>query len=134
MRILLFLMVFLLSCEEKKVEFIESKAIKELVLVKNPPKSPCDTKKKIIEYIKNQKRKDFMEFYEYSSNTRPFIENERVGGYFREYIHHYQEQNGVCVFYITKCKKDTLKQVGVIRYYEKYGNFYEPDTIIGKCK
>ncbi|MDO4881210.1 MAG: hypothetical protein Q3983_08010 [Capnocytophaga sp.] len=111
------------------MEFIESKAIKGLVLVKNPLQSPCDTKKIIIEYIKNQKGKDFMEFYEYSSNTKVFIENERVGGYFREYIHHYQEQNGICVFYVAKYKEDTSKQVGVVRYYEKYGNFYEPDTI-----
>ncbi len=115
--------LFLIACKEKKVEFIESKAIKGLVLVKNLPKSPYETKKLIIEYVKNQKEKDFLEFYEYSSNTKAFIENERTGGYFREYIHHYQDENGICVFYIGECKEDTLKQIGVIRYYGKMETF-----------
>ena len=96
--------LFLIACKEKKVEFIESKAIKGLVLVKNLPKSPYETKKLIIEYVKNQKEKDFIEFYEYSSNTKAFVENERTGGYFREYIHHYQDENGICVFYIGEYK------------------------------
>lgn len=130
--ILLLLSIVFSSCKEKKVEFIESKAIKGLVLVKNLPKSPYETKKLIIEYVKNQKEKDFLEFYEYSSNTKAFVENKRIGGYFREYIHHYQEENGICVFYIGECKEDTLKQVGVIRYYGKYGDFYTPDTIYKK--
>ena len=121
--------LFLIACKEKKVEFIESKAIKGLVLVKNLPKSPYETKKLIIEYVKNQKEKDFIEFYEYSSNTKAFVENKRIGGYFREYIHHYQEENGICVFYIGEYNEDTLKQVGVIRHYGKYGDFYTPDTI-----
>ncbi len=127
--ILLLLSIVFSSCKEKKVEFIESKAIKGLVLVKNLPKSPYETKKLIIEYVKNQKEKDFLEFYEYSSNTKAFVENKRIGGYFREYIHHYQEENGICVFYIGEYNEDTLKQVGVIRYYGKYGDFYTPDTI-----
>lgn len=121
--------LFLIACKEKKVEFIESKAIKGLVLVKNLPKFPYETKKLIIEYVKNKKEKDFPEFYEYSSNTKAFVENKRIGGYFREYIHHYQEENGICVFYIGEYNEDTLKQVGVIRYYGKYGDFYTPDTI-----
>ncbi len=127
--ILLLLSIVFSSCKEKKVEFIESKAIKGLVLVKNLPKSPYETKKLIIEYVKNKKEKDFLEFYEYSSNTKAFVENERTGGYFREYIHHYQDENGICVFYIGEYNEDTLKQVGVIRYYGKYGDFYTPDTI-----
>ena len=35
-------------------------------------------------------------------------------------------------FYIGECKEDTLEQVGVIRYYGKYGDFYTPDTIYKK--
>ena len=114
MRILLLFLVVFLSCEGGKVQFVESKAIKGLVLVKNLSQSPDKVKKAIIEYIKNQKGKDF--------------------GYLREYIHHYQEQNGIGVFYMGKCKEDTSEQVGIIRYYQKYGNFYEPDTIIGECR
>ena len=116
------------------MKFIESKTIKGLVLVKNLPPSPYEAGKMIVAYIKDQKKKDFMEFYEYTSSTKKFVDNKRVGGYSREYIYHYREENGICVFYRAKCKKDTLEQVGVMRYYEKYGNFYEPDTIIGKCK
>ena len=121
--------LFLIACKEKKVEFIESKAIKGLVLVKNLPKSHYEPKKLNIENVKNQKEKYFLEFYEYSSNTKAFVENKRTGGYFREYIHHYQDENGICVFYIGECKEDTLKQIGFIRYYGKYGDFYTPDTI-----
>jgi hypothetical protein len=102
MRILLLFLVVFLSCEGGKVEFVESKAIEGLVLVKNLSQSPDKVKKAIIEYIKNQKGKDFMEFYEYSSSTKAFIESKRVGGYLREYIHHYQEQNGIGVFYMGK--------------------------------
>ena len=134
MRILLLFLVVFLSCEGRKEEFVESKTIRGLVLVKNLSQSPDEVKKTIIEYIKNQKGKDFMEFYEYSTSTKAFIESKRVGGYLREYIHHYQEQNGIGVFYMWKCKEDTSEQVGIIRYYEKYGNFYEPDTIIGECR
>ena len=76
MRILLLFLVVFLSCEGGKVEFVESKAIEGLVLVKNLSQSPDKVKKAIIEYIKNQKGKDFMEFYEYSSSTKAFIERE----------------------------------------------------------
>ena len=76
-RIVLFVILFfiLISCRERKMKFIESKAIKGLVLVKNPPLSPCETGKMIVAYIKDQKKKDFMEFYEYTSSTKKFVDN-----------------------------------------------------------
>ena len=46
----------------------------------------------------------------------------------------HQEERGIAYFYKKKCKSDSLKTIGVIRYYDKYGYFYHPDTIIGKCK
>ena len=87
MRILLLFLVVFPSCEGGKEEFVESKAIEGLVLVTNLSQSSDKVKKAIIEYIKNQKGKDFMEFYEYSTSTKAFIESKRVGGYLREYIH-----------------------------------------------
>jgi len=59
MRILLLFLVVFLSCEGGKEEFVESKTIEGLVLVKNLSQSPDKVKKAIIEYIKNQKGKDF---------------------------------------------------------------------------
>ena len=44
MRILLLFLVVFLSCEGGKVQFVESKAIKGLVLVKNLSQSPDKVK------------------------------------------------------------------------------------------
>ena len=64
---------FFSLCEGGKSAIVESKAIKGLVLVKNLSQSPDKVKKAIIEYIKNQKGKDFMEFYEYFLKYQSFL-------------------------------------------------------------
>lgn len=54
MRILLLFLVVVLSCEGGKEEFVESKAIEGLVLVKNLSQSPDKVKKAIIYNRQNE--------------------------------------------------------------------------------
>ena len=63
-RIVVFVILFfiLISCRERKMEFIESKAIKGLVLVKNPPPSPYEMGKMIEHISKIKKRKILWSF------------------------------------------------------------------------
>lgn len=50
--ILIIMVMFLFSCqEEKKMEFIHSKAIKSLFLIKNPPSSDSLLKKEISLFL-----------------------------------------------------------------------------------
>ena len=56
-----FVMLFLLSCKEEKVEFVQSRAIPALILIKNPPKSDSLLKTQIIDFLmKNSLKSDFM--------------------------------------------------------------------------
>jgi hypothetical protein len=110
------------SCTGKKTEFIQSKAIKNLFLVKNPK-----------EYL--PPRIGHLDFYKYSSNTQSFIEQERPGRYFREYIDYYAEDE-LATFIVSKCKNDTLKRVGRLYFYGLKGSENgqkEIDTLLYKC-
>lgn len=124
--------IFIYSCKEKKIEFIESKVL-ALYLVKNAPKNDSILKNEISKFIINNGVK-YADFYEYTWFTSYFINNEESSGFGAKVLGTYQKENGICLYYYESCKNDSLKQVGIISYYEKYGNFYEPDTIIGKCK
>jgi len=44
-------LLFLLSCKEEKVEFVQSRAIPALILIKNPPKSDSLLKTQIIDFL-----------------------------------------------------------------------------------
>jgi len=112
-------MLLVISCKEKKIEFYQSETM-NLVLVKNLPKNDSLLKEELKKYLISQKI-EHTEIYEYSWDTEYFLTHE-------------QEERGIAYFYKEKCKNDSLKTIGVIRYYDKYGYFYHPDTIIGKCK
>jgi hypothetical protein len=128
-----------LSCKEKKIEFIQSKAIKSLFLIKNPPHNDSLLKKEIYLFLykNHSKSKDeYKMFYKYSSNTKPFIDNERPGGYFREYLDYYPEDE-FATFTLDQCKEDTTKLLGKLYFYGLRGSNEgqnEVDTIIYKCK
>jgi len=47
-----FVMLLLLSCKEEKIEFVQSRAIPALILIKNPPKSDSLLKTQIIDFVK----------------------------------------------------------------------------------
>ncbi|MDR3025150.1 hypothetical protein [Chryseobacterium sp.] len=133
------IILLLFSCK-KETEFIESKTIHKLILVKNPPKNDSLVKNQLVDFlVKNPHRLIdgcLIEFYIYTSNTKYFLKNnEDSGGFSSEEIINYQDRDGIARFRINKCKNDSTKLVGELRFYNsrKY-NFYKPDTIIYKCQ
>ena len=130
------LSIFLFSCREKKetgIEFIPSKTM-PLILIKNLPKNDSILILNIKEYLENNFPKDEVIYiYMYSYETSYFINNNQddegpTGFYF---LYNYRKTYGIGQFFV---EGECPNQWGELRYYDKYGNFYEPDTIIGKCK
>ena len=146
-KIIIIALLFLLSCKEEKVEFVQSRAIPALILIKNPPKSDSLLKTQIIDFLmKNSLKSDFMlkikpkkgiHFYRYTSDTKYFIENEGddTGGFSQNSITDYIEEN-MAVFEISKCEKDSTKLVGKLYFYGNAGfsSKVEIDTLIYHCK
>ena len=146
-KIIIIALLFLLSCKEEKVEFVQSRAIPALILIKNPPKSDSLLKTQIIDFLmKNSLKSDFMlklkpekgiHFYRYTSDTKYFIENEGddTGGFSQNSITDYTEEN-IATFFISKCEKDTTKLVGELYFYGNAGfsSKREIDTLIYHCK
>ena len=142
-----FVMLFLLSCKEEKVEFVQSNVFNKLYLIKNPSKSDSLLKTQIIDFLmKNSHKSDFMlkiqpkkgiHFYKYTSDTKYFIENEGddTGGFSQNSITDYTEDD-IATFFISKCEKDTTKLVGKLYFYGNAGfsSKVEIDTLIYHCK
>ena len=78
-----FVMLFLLSCKEGKIEFVQSNVFNGLYLIKNPPKSDSLLKTQIIDFVKENYYKERIHFYRYTSDTKYFIENrgDNTGGF-----------------------------------------------------
>ena len=127
--------MLLFSCresKEKEMEFIPSKVM-NLILIKNPPENDSIFKLRIEKYLENNFPKKSIYIYVYSYETSYFINNKQddegpTGFYF---LYNYREEYGIGQFFV---EGECTNQWGELRYYDKYGNFYEPDTIIGKCK
>ena len=147
-KIIIIVLLFLLSCKEEKVEFVQSRAIPALILIKNPPKSDSLLKTQIIDFLmKNSLKSDFMlklkpekgiHFYRYTSDTKYFIENEEenTGGFSQNALYDYPEDD-IAVFEISECKKDSTKLVGELYFYGNAGfedSITEIDTLIYYCK
>ena len=131
-----FVMLILFSCKEEKVEFVQSRAIPALILIKNPPKSDSLLKTQIIDFVKENYYKERIHFYRYTSDTKYFIENEgdNTGGFSQNSIIDYSDEE-IASFVISKCEKDTTKLVGKLFFYNMKGkNPYKPDTLIYHCK
>lgn len=128
------IMLLVISCKEKEIEFYQSETM-NLVLVKNLPQNDSLLKEELKKYLISQKI-EHTEIYEYSWDTEYFLTHEEDDGgpTSSHFLDLHQEERGIAYFYKEKCKNDSLKTIGVIRYYDKYGYFYHPDTIIGKCK
>ena len=145
-KIIIIALLFLLSCKEEKIEFVQSNVFNKLYLIKNPPKSDSLLKSQIIDFLmKNSLKSDFMlkikpkkgiHFYRYTSDTKYFIENEgdNTGGFSQNSIIDYSDEE-IASFVISKCEKDTTKLVGKLFFYNMKGkNPYKPDTLIYHCK
>ena len=136
-KIIIIVLLFLLSCKEEKVEFVQSRAIPALILIKNPPKSDSLLKTQIIDFVKENYYKERIHFYRYTSNTKYFIENEEenTGGFSQNALYDYPEDD-MAVFEISECKKDSTKLVGELYFYGNAGfsSKREIDTLIYHCK
>ena len=100
-------LLFLFSCKEEKIEFVQSNVFNKLYLIKNPPKSDSLLKSQIIDFLmKNSLKSDFMlkiqpekgiHFYRYTSDTKYFIENEgyNTGGFSQNSIIDYSDEEEV---------------------------------------
>ena len=136
-KIIIIVLLFLLSCKEEKIEFVQSRAIPALILIKNPPKSDSLLKTQIIDFVKENYYKERIHFYRYTSDTKYFIENEGddTGGFSQNSITDYTEEN-IATFFISKCEKDTTKLVGKLYFYGNAGfsSKVEIDTLIYHCK
>ena len=141
-----FVLLFLFSCKEEKVEFVQSNVFNGLYLIKNPSKSDSLLKTQIIDFLmKNSLKSDYLsktqlkegiDFYRYTSDTKYFIENEgdNTGGFSQNSIIDYSDEE-IASFVISKCEKDTTKLVGKLFFYNMKGkNPYKPDTLIYHCK
>ena len=133
-----FVMLILFSCKEEKIEFVQSRAIPALILIKNPPKSDSLLKTQIIDFLQaNNNGKKYFSFYRYTSNTYYFLENkeETTGGFSQNALYDYPEDD-IAVFEISECKKDSTKLVGELYFYGNAGfsSKVEIDTLIYHCK
>ena len=146
-KIIITALLFLLSCKEEKVEFVQSKVFNGLYLIKNPSRSDSLLKTQIIDFLmKNSLKSDYLsktqlkegiDFYRYTSDTKYFIENEGddTGGFSQNSITDYTEDD-IATFFISKCEKDTTKLVGKLYFYGNAGfsSKVEIDTLIYHCK
>ena len=146
-KIIIIALLFLLSCKEEKIEFVQSNVFNKLYLIKNPPKSDSLLKSQIIDFLmKNSLKSDYLsktqlkegiDFYRYTSDTKYFIENEGddTGGFSQNSITDYTEDD-IATFFISKCEKDTTKLVGKLYFYGNAGfsSKVEIDTLIYHCK
>ena len=131
-----FVMLFLLSCKEGKIEFVQSNVFNGLYLIKNPPKSDSLLKTQLVNFlIKNQPKKR-IHFYKYTWDTSYFVENKEDtdGGFSDNALYDYPEDD-IAIFDVYKCRQDTTKLVGKLFFYNMKGkNPYKPDTLIYHCK
>ena len=137
-KIIIIVLLFLLSCKEEKIEFVQSRAIPALILIKNPPKSDSLLKTQIIDFVKENYYKERIHFYRYTSDTKYFIENrgDNTGGFSQNALYDYPEDD-MGVFEISECKKDSTKLVGELYFYGNAGfedSITEIDTLIYYCK
>ncbi len=134
--ILLSTIFLIISCENNKTEFIQSKVINKLVLVKNPPTMDSLLKSQLIDFLIKNPRKSIA-FYRYSSETKYFLGNkEDPGGFSSEELDNYPEDE-IANFFILNCKNDSTKLVGRFHFYGLKGSDdgqKEIDTLIYRCK
>lgn len=128
--------------EDKKTEFIASKAYEDFFLVKNTPLNDNSLKKSIEIFIRqkynNVKQEKSISFYKYTWETDYFLDNKEHDGGTTSYIflNNYNKEN-IANFFISKCKTDTTKLLGRFHFYGNDGlenGKREIDTLIYHCK
>ena len=155
-KIIITALLFLFSCKEEKIEFVQSKVKPSTFLLKNLPRDDKFIKEEIKSFlsknlphqnslIKNKKKfiiaENFYQkqifFYRYTWDTSYFIENKEDtdGGFSDNSLFDYPEDK-IATFFISKCEKDSTKLVGELYFYGNAGfsSKVEIDTLIYHCK
>ena len=155
-KIIITALLFLFSCKEEKIEFVQSKVKPSTFLLKNLPRDDKFIKEEIKSFlsknlphqnslIKNKKEfiiaENFYQkqifFYRYTWDTSYFIENKEDtdGGFSDNSLFDYPEDK-IATFFISKCEKDSTKLVGELYFYGNAGfsSKVEIDTLIYHCK
>ena len=156
-KIIIIALLFLLSCKEEKIEFVQSKVKPSTFLLKNLPRDDKFIKEEIKRFlsknlpnedslIKNKKEfiiaENFYQkqifFYRYTWDTSYFIENKEDtdGGFSDNALYDYPEDD-IAIFDVYKCRQDTTKLVGRFHFYGNAGlegSKREIDTLIYHCK
>ena len=153
-KIIIIVLLFLLSCKEEKVEFVQSKVKPSTFLLKNLPRDDKFIKEEIKSFLsKNLPHQDSLIkkefiiaenfyqkqifFYRYTWDTSYFIENKEDtdGGFSDNSLFDYPEDK-IATFFISKCEKDSTKLVGELYFYGNAGfsSKVEIDTLIYHCK
>ena len=138
-KIALIICFFLISCKEKKIEFVESKVIKGFFVVKNPPKEDFLLQKQLVNFVvKNPKipSDSSIHFYSENSNTKYFLNHvPDPGGFSSNELEDIEHYNIAKIFFF-RCKNDSSKFIGELYYKGLFTNgsrFTRVDTIINKC-
>ncbi|OXA90189.1 hypothetical protein [Flavobacterium hibernum] len=139
--IIITIMLLFFSCT-KKTEFIKSKTIADLFLLKNPPQEDSLVKKLVKDFLlknppKYKNKINRIDFYIYNSDTKYFLdhgEDNPSGLSLGEQQLNFYNNYRIAIFSISKCKNNEKRLVGELQFDNKYGDFYKPDTIIYKCK
>ncbi len=130
-------LTFLLpSCGSDHTKFIPT-TVSNYYLIQNPPKDKRALIQKIAAFIQDKRKKGNYRsdsyFYQYSRNTAYFIRHKPdPGGHFSEDFDFY-EQDKVASFGLMPCPNDSLKQIGLLRFFNNWGNYYQPDTLFNGC-
>lgn len=140
--ILILFILIIISCGKEKTEFIKSKAIGNLFLLKNPPREDSLVKKIIINFlVKNPPKYTSMlggtSFYKYTSDTKYFLNNKEddpTGLSLGEEQLSFYVDDQIAYFSFIKCKNDTSQIVGRLHFYGTNNMLSQIDTIIHKCK
>lgn len=140
--LLLLISVIFFSCEEKKIEFIKSEPIGNLILLKNLPEEDSLIKNQISYFIlKNYKKYDksitYFSFYRYTTDTKFFLKNREdiSGGVSNHELNDYPEDE-LAYYLISKCENDSTQLVGKFHFYGLRGSINgqnKSDTLIYKC-
>ncbi|WP_162903128.1 hypothetical protein [Taibaiella koreensis] len=126
-----------LSCRTNKSPIIQT-AVGNYYLIKNPPQDKELLKKMIGNFVhqrmKQHKDMSYEYFYRYSSNTSYFIDHKPDPGGHSSFEFDNYDEDKIATFGLFKCEKDTTKQLGELRFFNQWGNYYQPDTLFNPCK
>lgn len=130
------LSIFLFSCNTGESSFMKT-TVDGYYLIKNPPQNKTTLKNAIAHFINIRgaegKHITTAYFYKYTSNTAYFVKHKPdPGGHFSKDFDFY-EQDQIATFGMEQCPVDKHMKLGLLRFFNNWGNYYQPDTLFNNC-